>query len=144
MWLGVRCWKDKIALVAVDDGDPPTIVHASRPKAPATDDPGLLAAWFGRSLTEALGEADFEGVAVRIADRDPTQERAQAEGAVLAAAAEAGLQTVTLRRQSMLKPLEVPSGRGEWAKFPKEDPFFGALVGDEKDAAMASLAATRR
>lgn len=143
MWLGVRCWKEKLALVAVQDGKPPTVAFARRQAVPKIEDPGERAAWFVRAVTEAIEETDCAGVSVRVADADPDQERAEAEGAVLAAAHLAGRPTVRLRRQSLLKPLAIGREAGAWKAFQKEDAFVGTLVGDEKDAAMASLAASR-
>lgn len=78
-----------------------------------------------------------------MADADADQERVEAEGAVLAAAHASGCTTRRFRRQSLLKPLAVGRDAGAWKAFQKDDPFVGVLVGDEKDAAMASLAASR-
>jgi hypothetical protein len=143
MWLGVRCWKDKLALLAVQDGKPPTVAFARRQAVPKVEDPGERAAWFARAVTEALEETDCAGVSIRVADADPDQERVEAEGAALAAAHLAGRPTRRFRRQSLLKPLGVGREAGAWKAFQKDDPFVGRLVGDEKDAAMASLAASR-
>lgn len=142
-WLGVRCWKDKIAVVVVADGTPPTLTMARRQPAPTGAEPGVRAAWFANVVSEAIDETGCNGVAVRVADNDPDQARAEAEGAVLAAGASAGLPTKTFRRQSLVKPLGVPAGAGAWKQFQKDDSFVGAQVGDEKDAVMASLAAAR-
>ena len=144
-WLGVRCWASRIALaVAEDSPDGPVAVFVRRQPCPTGLNPGERAAWFAKVVTEAIDESGATGVAVRIADSGPDQERAEADGAVLASAALRGLTGVTLRRQSLLKPLGVPRGAGGWAAFQKSDPFIGALVGDLKDAAMASLGAARR
>lgn len=143
MWLGVRCWGDRLALVAVQDGDPPIVSFARRQAAPKVKDRGERAAWFAKAVVEALEETGCVGVSVRVADSGPDQDRVEAEGAVLAAAHNAGRATRTLRRQSLLKPLAVSREAGAWKTFQKEDPFVGSLVGDEKDAAMASLAASR-
>jgi hypothetical protein len=143
MWLGVRCWKDKLALVVVRDGSPPMVAFARRQAAPDLEDPGERAAWFARAVTEAIEETDCAGVSVRVADADADQERAEAEGAVLAAAHLAGRPTRRFRRQSLLKPLRVGREAGAWKAFQKSDPFVGGRVADEKDAAMASLAGSR-
>lgn len=143
-WLGVRCWAKKIALVVVDDtGDEPQVTLKRRQPCPETD-PGRRAAWFARMAVEALSESGSVGLAVRVADSAADQERAEAEGAVLAAAAEAGVETKRLRRQSLVKPLGVPRVAGAWRDFPRTDPFLKSLVGEERDAAMASLGGSRR
>jgi hypothetical protein len=77
MWLGVRCWRDKLALVAVQDGSPPTVAFARRQAAPDVEAPGERAAWFARAVTEAIEETDCAGVSVRLADADADQERAR-------------------------------------------------------------------
>lgn len=143
MWLGVRCWKDRIAVVAVIDGQPPTVLLERRQAAPRSEDPGERSAWFARTVREAIEETACSGVSVRVADSGPDQARAEAEGAVFAAAHLAGRPTRRFRRQSMMKPLGVPRGAGEWSAFQRDDQFIGSLVADAKDAAMASLAATR-
>lgn len=143
MWLGVRCWSDRLALVAVHDGAPPTLAFARRQPAPKGADRGARAAWFAKAVAEAIDETNCAGVSVRIADTSPDQERAEAEGAVLSAAHVAGRPTRTFRRQSLLKPLAVGREAGAWKAFQREDEFVGGLIGDEKDAAMASLAAAR-
>jgi hypothetical protein len=144
IWLGVRCWKDKVALVAVADSpDGPKVVLQRRQPAPRGGDAGSRAAWFARIATEAIEESGSGGVSVRIADSNPDQARVEAEGAVLAAAGQAGLPTRTFRRQSLMKPLGVGRGTGDWKRFQQEDGFVGGMVGDEKDAAMAALGAAR-
>lgn len=144
VWLGVRCWKDKIAFVAVDDTGPtPIVTFKRRQPVPSTSDPGERAGWFARTASEAITETACAGVSVRVADSDPNQVRAEAEGAVLATANEAGLPTITVRRQSLMRPLGIKNTAGAWKTFQKEDAFVGGLVGDEKDAAMASLAGAR-
>lgn len=144
IWLGVRCWKDRIALVAVRDATAhPEVVLRRRQPVPDTTDPGERAAWFAKTAAEAMGESSCGGVSVRVADSDPDQMRAEAEGAVLATANQRGLLARTMRRQSLMKPLEVPREKNAWKSFQKEDDFIGALVGDEKDAAMAALGAAR-
>lgn len=142
-WLGVRCWKDKIALVVVAEGDPPEVEFRRRQPSPAINEPAARAGWFGKVVREALNEVECEGVSVRVADTDPDQLRAEAEGAVFAAAGAAGLPAKRFRRQSLLKPLGVERSAGAWQAFQKSDAFIGGFVGDEKDAAMASLAALR-
>ena len=49
-WLGVRCWKDKIALALVED-DPagPRLVQQSRARAPELSDAGDIAWWFAHA-----------------------------------------------------------------------------------------------
>lgn len=142
--LGVRCWKDRIALVVVEEApDGPTVRFSRRQKAPSSSDPGEVTAWFGKMTEEAIQESGATVVSVRIADTSPEQGRAHAEGAVLAAAYRAGATCKTYRRQSLMKPLGVARTTGAWDRFQKVDPFIGSLVGEEKDAAMASLAATR-
>lgn len=145
-WLGVRCWTGRIAVAVVDDGASggPLLTFARRQPCPAALDPGARAAWFARVVTEAIDEAGAVGVAVRVADSSPDQDRAEAEGAVLAAAALSGRIGVTFRRQSLLKPLGVGRQAGAWAAFQRNDSFVGSLLGDLKDAAMASQAASRR
>lgn len=144
MWLGVRCWKDKISFVAVEDGATPRVVFRRRQSAPASIDPGQRVAWFAKAVTEAIEETLCDGVSVRIADSSPDQDRAEAEGAVLAATALSGRQTLRYRRQSLMKPLRVDRFAGAWNSFQRSDEFIGSLIGDEKDAAMASLAAARK
>lgn len=144
-WLGVRCWPDRIALVAVEAGpDGSRVCFRRRQPCPKNLDPGRRVAWFARVTGEAIDESGGDGVAVRVADSGPTQLRAEAEGAVLACAGQRGLATMTLRRQSLIKPLGVSRRSGGWTEFQKHDPLIGSLVGDEKDAAMASLGAARR
>jgi len=144
VWLGVRCWKERIAVLAVDDGPGgPSVVFRRRQNCPKGLEPGARAAWFARVAAEAVEESGCGGVAVRIADSNCEQLRCEAEGAVLAGASAAGLRTITLRRQSLIKPLSVPKGAGSWKAFQAQDPFIGSLIGDEKDAAMASLGAAR-
>jgi len=109
-WLGVRCWKDKLAMVAVEDGATPSVLFVRRHAAPTSDDPGARVAWFARTVVEAAEEAKCNGVSVRVADANPDQERAEAEGAVLSASHSAGFETRRYRRQSLLKPLG--AGRG--------------------------------
>lgn len=144
MWLGVRCWKDKIALVVVQDGATPEVVFRRRQSASTSTDPGQRLAWFAKAVTEAIEETGCDGVSVRIADSSPDQDRAEAEGAVLAASAISGKQALRYRRQSMMKPLKVDRSAGAWNSFQRSDAFIGGLIGDEKDAAMASLAAARK
>lgn len=143
-WLGVRCWRDKIALVAVHDADTgPEVTFQRRQPVPETTDPGERTGWFAKVVLEAINESRCTGVSVRIADSNPVQERAEAEGAVLAAAHENGVPTARYRRQSLTRPLGIDRAQGAWATFQRRDPFIGALVGDEKDAAMAALGAAR-
>lgn len=143
IWLGVRCWKDRLALVFVVDGEPPSVSFERRQPAPKATDPGEKAAWFAKAVQEAIAETGCDGVSVRVADANADQERAEAEGAVLAAAGLAGCATRRFRRQSLMKPLAVPRTSGAWQAFQKDDPFVGGLLKDQKDAAMASLAALR-
>jgi hypothetical protein len=144
IWLGVRCWKAKVALVAVrETTGGPVVVFRRRQPVPKTLDAGARAGWFAKVAAEAIAESECAGVSVRIADNNPEQTRAEAEGAVLASAHSKGLPARTVRRQSLMKPLKVPSGQGAWHRFQKDDAFIGSLVGDEKDAAMASLGASR-
>lgn len=145
LWLGVRCWTNQIALVAVADAaGRPEVVFRRRQGGAGIADAGERCAWFGKMAEEALEESGAEGLAVRVADSNPDQARASAEGAVLAVAGAQGLPTMELRRQSLLKPLGAGREAGAWKAFQKEDAFIGSLVGDEKDAAMASLGAARR
>lgn len=91
-----------------------------------------------------MDAVDVVGVAVRVSDTGPAQDRAEAEGAVLSVAGQRAVPAVTLRRQSLVKPLGVPRAPGAWASFQKDDSFVGSLPAKEKDAAMASLGAARR
>ena len=144
-WLGVRCWRDKIALALVDDDpDGPRLVRQLRDRAPATDDDGELALWFCRMTRDAIDAWQPVGIAVRISDATPEQTRALHEGAVLVAAAERGLPTQVLRRSNMVNLLDASNGPGGWTMFQRNDPFVGGLVADLRDAGMASLVASRR
>lgn len=138
--LGVRCWKHQVAIVAISDdaGAGATVVLHRRSKLPAGLGDGERADWVYKAVVEAIEESKAAAVAVRVSDADPDQHRAEHDGAALLAAAHRKLQATTLRRQSMLKPLGVPSGRGEWAQFPKQDPFISGFVGEEREAAMAA------
>ena len=146
-WLGVRCWKNRIALVVIDDHtDGPRVLFRRREGAPERgSDHGPHVAWFHRVVSEVIEEARPEGVAVRVANSDPEQVRAECEGAVAVAAAQRGLPAMSLRQQGMWKPLGLPNAKAAtWKAFQSEDSLIGSLVQEEKDAAMASLAAARR
>ena len=145
-WLGVRCWKDRIALVVVEDGEPPTVLFNRRHKAPArAEDHGPHVLWFHRMVVEAIEETKPDGVAIRIASVDPDQIRAECEGAVAVAAAQAKLPTMDLRQQRMWNPLGVADAKStSWKAFLQIDPTISSLVGEEREAACASLAASRR
>lgn len=144
--LGVRCWKDRIALVALDHlsaADPGVVLHR-RSKLAGTSDSDRVV-WVHKIVTEAIEEAEASIMAVRISDdAHADQRRAEHDGVALHAGAARDLEVMTLRRQSMLKPLGVPSGAGAWAKFQKTDPFLTQFVADEKEAAMAARAALNR
>jgi hypothetical protein len=144
--LGVRCWKDRVAIVALsgDPGSTPTIVLHRRSKLPTGGSEADRVRWVHNVVVEAIEEAKVDRVAVRVSDADPDQHRAEHEGVALLAAADKGCEAVSLRRQSMLKPLRVPAGAGAWAAFPKNDPFISDFVLDERDAAMAAKAALNR
>lgn len=134
-----------MSLVVVEDSATgPEVTFRRTQPCPNESDPGRRSAWFGRVVAEAMDAVDVAGVAVRVADAGPVQDRAEAEGAVLSTAGQRGVPAVTLRRQSLVKPLSVPRASGAWASFQKNDPFVGSLPAKEKDAAMASLAAARR
>lgn len=144
--LGVRCWRDKIALVVLEDasGAEPRIVLRRRSKLTVTSDSDRVR-WVHKTVTEAIEEAKATTVAVRISDASHAdQRRAEHDGVALHAGAVQDIEVVTLRRQSMLKPLGVRSGAGMWVDFQKTDPFLGRFVADEKDAAMAARAALNR
>ena len=144
--LGVRCWKDKVALVAVSaaPGGDPTVVLQRRGRLPASVSDTDRVEWVHKMVVEAIEEARADVVAVRVSDADPDQHRAEHEGVALLAAGARGCRGITLRRQSMLKPLGVPSGAGAWKEFPKTDPFISGFVLDEREAAMAARAALNR
>jgi hypothetical protein len=145
--LGVRCWKDKIAVVAVSGapGGDPTVVLHRRGKLPAGVSDTDRVEWVHKMVVEAIEEAKADVVAVRVSDADPDQHRAEHEGvALLAAAGVQGCKGMTLRRQSMLKPLGVPAGAGAWKEFPKTDPFVSGFVLEEREAVMAARAALNR
>lgn len=138
--LGVRCWKDKIALVVLEDvpGSEPRIVLHRRSKLAVTSD-GDRVRWVHQAVIEAIQEGNASTVAVRISDDfHADQRRAEHEGVALHAGAALNLEVVTMRRQSMLKPLGVPPGKGMWADFQRANPFVGQFVADERDAAMAA------
>jgi hypothetical protein len=145
--LGVRCWKDRVALVALDGepgGEPMVVLHR-RGKLPGGGSDVDRVEWVHKTVMEAIEESKATLVAVRVSDADPEQHRAEHEGvALLAAAGAQGCQGVALRRQSMLKPLKVPAGVGAWKEFPKSDPFISTFVLDEREAAMAARAALNR
>ena len=144
-WLGVRCWKDRIALVAVDeDTRGPQCVLRRRTKVPTGLDEGRRADWFHKITTEAIEECHPVGVAVRISDAGDDRVRSENDGAVLVAAAHANLPSITLGWQKMRAPLGVSKEAGAWKAFPKTDPFISGLIGDERDVAMAALASVRR
>jgi hypothetical protein len=144
--LGVRCWKDRLALVALsgDPGSTPTIVLHRRSKLPTGGSEADRVRWVHNVVVEAIEEAKADRVAVRVSDADPDQHRAEHEGVALLAAASKRCDTVSLRRQSMRKPLGVPAGAGAWAAFPKSDPFISDFGLDERKAAMAAKAALNR
>jgi len=127
-----------------DSANGPQVAFRRSQPCPTDSDPGRRAAWFGRVVAEALDAVDVVGVAVRVSDTGPAQDRAEAEGAVLSVAGQRAVPAVTLRRQSLVKPLGVPRTPGAWASFQKDDSFVGSLPAKEKDAAMASLGAARR
>lgn len=105
--LGVRCWKDRIALVALaaHPGDHPDVVLHRRVKLPSGALDGERVLWVHKTVTEAIEEAGAEALAVRVSDAEADQVRAEHEGVAMFAAANRGLRVVILRRQSMLKPL---------------------------------------
>ncbi len=144
--LGVRCWKDRVALVALsgDPGSDPTVVLHRRSKLPAGGSDADRVRWVHKVIVEAVEESKADRVAVRVSDADPDQSRAEHEGVALLAAVNKGCATMSLRRQSMLKPLGVPAGAGAWAAFPKNDPFISCFVLDEREAAMAARASLNR
>lgn len=146
VWLGVRCWKDRIAMVAVKDGPTPEVSFRRRQKSPArTDRYGPHVAWFYAVTLEAIEEIAPEGVVVRVANTGAEQVRSECEGAVAVAAAHSDLPVRALRQQSMWKPLGVANARSTtWSAFLKSNPLLSTLVVDEKEAACASWAASRR
>jgi hypothetical protein len=144
--LGVRCWKDRIALVALagDPGDDPDVVLHRRAKLPSSARDAERVVWVNKTVAEAIEESGADALAVRVSDADPDQVRSEHEGIALFAAASRALPVTTLRRQSMVKPLGVRREAGAWKEFPKTDGFISGFVGDEKDAAMAARAMLNR
>jgi hypothetical protein len=147
LWLGAGCWKDKIALAAVEDGQNSCeVVFDRRESVPAGEtDIGRLASWFQCVVAEALVESHCHGLAICVSSGDADQTRAAFEGAAAAAAGNAGVPAVLMRRQSMWKPLGVRDSKtATWNAFIKDDALFSDLVGFLKEPAAASLAAARR
>jgi hypothetical protein len=144
--LGVRFWKDKVALVAIegDAGADLTVKFHRRAKLAARATDAERVRWVHNTIVEALDESHAGALAVRIAERDPDQLRAEHDGVTLAAAANRNLEVATFRRMSMLKPLGIGRASGDWAAFPKSDPFVSTFVGDEQEAAMAARAMLNR
>jgi hypothetical protein len=140
--LGVHCWKDRVALVALsgDPGSTPLVVLHRRSKLPTGAADVERVRWVHKVVVEAIEETKADRVAVRVSDANPDQHRAEHEGVALLA----GCAGMCLRRQSMLKPLGVPAGAGAWAAFSKNDPFITGFVVDEREAAMAAQAALNR
>ena len=125
-------------------GAEPRIVLHRRSRLTVTSDSDR-ARWVHKTVTEAIEEAKATMVAVRISDDSHAdQRRAEHDGVALHAGAVQDLEVVTMRRQSMLKPLGVAAGTGMWADFQKTDPFLGRFVADEKDAAMVARVALNR
>lgn len=145
--LGVRCWRDRLALVALSSdpaGSPHLMLHR-RVKLPGGDGSDAdRIRWVHKTVVEAIEEAGAEAVAVRVSDADPEQLRTEHEGVALFAGANRGLPVATLRRQSMLKPLGVGREAGAWKAFPKRDSFVSGFVGDEQEAAMVARAMLNR
>lgn len=146
-WLGVRCWKDKVALAAVhDSAEGLVLVFDRRQQLPKGDpDLGRQAHWFFQVVDEALAETEVSGLAICVSSGDADQTRASFEGAAAVAAATHGVPVKLMRKQGMWKPLGLTDRKGAtWDRFLKEDRLIGQLVGDLKEAAVASLAAARR
>lgn len=144
--LGVRCWKDRVALVALR-GDPhgtPDVVLHRRANLPAGATDGDRARWVHKTVIEAIEESAANSVAVRVSDGDADQQRAEHEGVTLLAAASRGLMASDMRRQSMTSLLSVGRLKGAWAQFPKADQFISGFVVDEREAAMAAQAVLNR
>lgn len=144
--LGVRFWKDKVALVAIDGeaGTNPVVKFHRRAKLPPKGSDAERVRWVHNTIVEALQESGADALAVRTAERDPDQHRAEHDGIALAAAANRNLDVATFRRMSMLKPLGIGRASGDWAAFPKSDPFVSEFVSDEQEAAMAARSMLNR
>jgi hypothetical protein len=146
-WLGVRCWKDKVALAVVHDSESdPVLALNRREQLPnGVTDAGRQAHWFFEVVDEAIAESSADGLAICISSGDADQSRASFEGAAAVAAAARGVPVKLMRKQGMWKPLGLPDRKGAtWDRFMKQDPLMSSLVGDLKEAAAASLAAERR
>ncbi|MFP5256705.1 MAG: hypothetical protein ACLGI8_12760 [Acidimicrobiia bacterium] len=146
-WLGVRCWKDKVALAIVDNSATgPALTFDRRQQMPKGDaDVGRQARWFFQVVEEALADTGADGLAICVSSGDADQTRASFEGAAAVAAGMRGVPVQLMRKQGMWKPLGLADRKsGTWSDFMKHDALMSALVGDLKEAAAASLAAERR
>ena len=146
-WLGVRCWKDKVALAVVDEaGAGPQVTFERRQQLPKGEsDAGRQARWFFQVVDEALAETTADGLAICVSSGDADQRRAGFDGAVAVAAAVHEVPVKLLRKQSMWKPLGLADAKGAtWTQYMRNDAVMGNLVGDLKEAAAASLAGARR
>ena len=144
--LGVRCWKDRIAFVAIsgEPGNEPDVALHRRVKLPAEASDGDRVQWVHKAVVEAIEESEADALAVRVTDGDPQQHRSEHEGIALLAAATRGLPVVSLRRQSMIKALGVSRQSGAWRAYLTSDPYLAGFVGDEQEAAMAARAMLNR
>ena len=146
-WLGVRCWKDKVAMALVsEESDQPRVEFSRREPSPkGQTDTGKNSYWFWQVIDEALEESSATGIAIVVSAGDADQTRAMYEGAVAAAAGARDMPVVLLRKQGMWKPLGLQDAKSAtWDSFMREDQLLGELVGDLKEAAAASLVAERR
>lgn len=140
-WLGIRCWKDKIAMaVVVDDPVEPQVGFERPHSMPKGEtDVGQQAHWFFRVVDEALTETSAAGLAIFVSSGEIDQSRAIFEGAASASAGARRVPVRLLRKQAMWKPLGIADAKGaSWSAFMKDDRLFGQLVADTKEAAAAS------
>lgn len=146
-WLGVRCWKDKIAMAAVDDsGAVPEVIFQRRDTIPKGEsDFGRQAQWFCRVVEEALTDCGAEGLAIYVSGGRAEQVRASFEGAAAVAGGTYGVPVRLMRRQNLWKTLGLTDfKKATWDYFIKQDDLMSGLVGEIKEAAAVSLAAQRR